>query len=282
MEDQNEELLRESACIGNLDEIDNLLSAGVDINSKNGVNGWTALHWASKRGHLQAVKKLMDCGADKTIQNGDGQIPADLTSNNSVRAVLGAPPVEGRDSNNEKSSFKPNYLANPEFLYTKSNHVDISDASKDTHLGHQGFIFQPSHVTCTVGTQWSPAGLVINPDYIILCVRLANMLKSNSDFTEVAIDRKAAPSLEKLTEILCDSIDLGIKPEHVHKIRKLPHTVLRSDKDVLRLTDYQTLEVVLQPHILHPIDGAIVASESAFGQQPDTKYLKEQVSKLVY
>lgn len=284
MTDQ-EELLRESACVGNLEEIDNLLTIGVDVNSKNGVNGWTALHWAAKRGHLQAVQKLIDAGAVKTIENTDGKVPADLTSNRNIRILLGAAPIEGGDNSDDKQSFKPNYLSNPEFLYTKSRHVDRSNDLKSVHNYHdeQGFIFQPPQVTCTTGNQWSPAGLVVNPDYIVLCVRLANMLKSNSDFIEVEIKRQSAPSLESLIEILCDAVNLGIKPEHVQKIRKLPHTALRNDRDVQRLTDYQTLEIVMQPNVLHPIDGAIASTDHiAFGEQAETKYLKEHVSKLVY
>ena len=43
-----EEQLRESACYGDVDAMTSLLQAGVNVNSANAMNGWTALHWACK------------------------------------------------------------------------------------------------------------------------------------------------------------------------------------------------------------------------------------------
>ena len=43
-----EEQLRESACYGDVDAMTSLLQAGVNVNSVNAMNGWTALHWACK------------------------------------------------------------------------------------------------------------------------------------------------------------------------------------------------------------------------------------------
>ena len=43
-----EEQLRESACYGDQDAMTSLLQAGVNVNSANLINGWTALHWACK------------------------------------------------------------------------------------------------------------------------------------------------------------------------------------------------------------------------------------------
>ena len=42
-----EEQLRESACYGDVDAMTSLLQAGVNVNSVNAMNGWTALHWAA-------------------------------------------------------------------------------------------------------------------------------------------------------------------------------------------------------------------------------------------
>lgn len=39
--------------------------------------------------------------------------------------------------------------------------------------------------------------------------------------------------------------ELGIDRKLIYKIRKLPNTILRKDKDVKRLHDFQELEVVL-------------------------------------
>jgi ankyrin repeat protein len=38
--DNREELLREAACLGNLEAVIQLVQAGVDVNAQNGMNGW--------------------------------------------------------------------------------------------------------------------------------------------------------------------------------------------------------------------------------------------------
>ncbi|KTG24944.1 hypothetical protein cypCar_00027892 [Cyprinus carpio] len=51
-------------------------------------------------------------------------------------------------------------------------------------------------------------------------------------------------TLRGLLRLCCRELD--ISAEHVEKIRKLPNTMLRKDKDVARLQDFQELEVVLE------------------------------------
>ena len=47
----------------------------------------------------------------------------------------------------------------------------------------------------------------------------------------------------KLIKICCE--ELNTSPNQISKIRKLPNTVIRKDKDVQRLVDYQEIELVL-------------------------------------
>jgi ankyrin repeat protein len=55
--------LIEAAKENNLPEVSRLLSVGADVNAKDSL-GWTPLHCACYRGHVQVVKELMDHGAD--------------------------------------------------------------------------------------------------------------------------------------------------------------------------------------------------------------------------
>ena len=62
------------------------------------------------------------------------------------------------------------------------------------------------------------------------------------DFIEIEID-KSRLSFEFVLSTICR--ELNINPSIVHKLRKLPNTIIRKDKDVRRFVDFQELELVL-------------------------------------
>ncbi|KAG0297073.1 hypothetical protein BGZ96_007774 [Linnemannia gamsii] len=107
--------LHEMAAIGNLKAVLHYCQSGVNINSQNTMNGWTALHWASHRGHEPVVRALLMRGASKTVQNNKGEIAEDLAKKPDICALFGKEldlsSVEGLDN---KPSFVPAYLAQPE------------------------------------------------------------------------------------------------------------------------------------------------------------------------
>ena len=76
------------------------------------------------------------------------------------------------------------------------------------------------------------------PAVILVKCRIANSIEE--DFVEVEV-----PSLtyEALLQSCCD--ELEVEPGAVAKIRKLPNTLVRKDKDVMRLHELQELELVL-------------------------------------
>ena len=49
----------------------------------------TALHWASKRSHKTIIAYLLSHGADKNLKTRNGEIPADLATDNAVKRLLG-------------------------------------------------------------------------------------------------------------------------------------------------------------------------------------------------
>ncbi|XP_053157756.1 ankyrin repeat domain-containing protein 40-like [Hemicordylus capensis] len=81
-----------------------------------------------------------------------------------------------------------------------------------------------------------------NMQELVLKVRVQNRTLKENDFIEIELDRQELTYKELLRVSCCE---LGVNPEHVEKIRKLPNTVLRKDKDVARLQDFQELELVL-------------------------------------
>ena len=75
---------------------------------------------------------------------------------------------------------------------------------------------------------------------IVLKARIANA--AETDFYEIELSRDAMTHAQLLA-LLCR--ELGVRPELVFKIRKLPNTVVRKDRDVARLQPWTELELVL-------------------------------------
>uniref|UniRef100_A0A803SVV4 Ankyrin repeat domain 40 n=1 Tax=Anolis carolinensis TaxID=28377 RepID=A0A803SVV4_ANOCA len=80
-----------------------------------------------------------------------------------------------------------------------------------------------------------------NTQELVLKVRIQN--PKDNDFIEIELDREDL-TYQGLLRVSC--CELGINPEQVEKIRKLPNTCVRKDKDVTRLQDFQELELVLE------------------------------------
>ncbi|KAH0501137.1 Ankyrin repeat domain-containing protein 40 [Microtus ochrogaster] len=81
-----------------------------------------------------------------------------------------------------------------------------------------------------------------NMQELVLKVRIQNPSLRENDFIEIELDRQELTYQELLRVSCCE---LGVNPDQVEKIRKLPNTLLRKDKDVARLQDFQELELVL-------------------------------------
>ncbi|XP_051988229.1 ankyrin repeat domain-containing protein 40 [Xyrauchen texanus] len=103
-----------------------------------------------------------------------------------------------------------------------------------SQLGGSVPAFQPFFFTST---------FPVNVQELVLKVRIQNTNVRENDFIEVELDRQEL-TYRALLRVCCRELD--ISAEHVEKIRKLPNTMLRKDKDVARLQDFQELEVVLE------------------------------------
>eukprot|EP01119_Soliformovum_irregulare_P003382 TRINITY_DN1385_c0_g1_i1.p2 TRINITY_DN1385_c0_g1~~TRINITY_DN1385_c0_g1_i1.p2 ORF type:complete len:711 (-),score=125.71 TRINITY_DN1385_c0_g1_i1:2148-4085(-) len=57
-------------------------------------HGWTSLHWAANNNHYEIVRLLLQNGANKTMSNKEGKIPAELAKKSSIKHMLEATNVE--------------------------------------------------------------------------------------------------------------------------------------------------------------------------------------------
>lgn len=86
------------------------------------------MHWASKRGHEDITRFLLNYGADPNIENHKGEKPSTVCSNPAVLELLGEP------TNNLKSEaaelkYIPHYIRNPPLNGT----VDIGPKLRPRH-----------------------------------------------------------------------------------------------------------------------------------------------------
>lgn len=234
-EKENDVKLLEACCSGDEETLRSLLEKGVNVNAQHSVNGMTALHWASKRAHKTIVAHLLSHGADKTLKTKNGESPADLSSDPAVRRLLGAD-ANGELPVKEEMPFTPNYMAQPPFPYvSQSLQRPMFPESPAAHIPH-------AMNTSSGQAHYAPMAQQHNPDTeeLVLKARVANV--SERDFIEVELDRKRL-TYENLVGTLCSELQLN--RTLVQKIRKLPDTIVRKDKDVRRLKDFQEMEVVL-------------------------------------
>jgi len=220
-----EEKLREAACFGDIEGVKDLLSRGVNVNAQHDINGWTALHWAAKRNHLNIVNLLCNHGADKNIPTNKGEVAAQLTSEGVIKVLLNAmkgstPKPQIKREESTKLPITPNYIRHPPLAYE----VDLGDRrpEKKQRLN-------------------SVERGRVEPPELILKLRVANAV--DPDFIEIELPFSAL-TLEYLIVMGCE--ELGIPANSVDRVRKLPNTRLRRDREVERLHDYQEVEFVLK------------------------------------
>ncbi|KAM6245268.1 ankyrin repeat domain-containing protein 40-like [Porphyrio hochstetteri] len=109
-----------------------------------------------------------------------------------------------------------------------------------------------------------------NMQELVLKVRVQNL--RDSDFIEIELDRQELTYQDLLRVSCCE---LGVNPEQVEKIRKLPNTLVRKDKDVARLQDFQELELVLVKSDSSPF-------RNAASTLTDRPCYNSRASKLTY
>ncbi|XP_027629662.1 putative ANKRD40 C-terminal-like protein [Tupaia chinensis] len=75
---------------------------------------------------------------------------------------------------------------------------------------------------------------------LVLKIRIQS--PKENDFIEIELNRQEL-SYQNLLKLSCS--ELGIDPEQVEKMRKLPNTLLRKDEDIRRLQNFQEVELTL-------------------------------------
>lgn len=180
----------------------------------------------SSSGPLPAVNCTvpMDLSVEPHLNHIDHQQHA------SHNGAVHSPPLAGPSLPSNSGGQVPVPSSNP----AVSRQQSISQQLTYSSAGGPMPAFQPFFFTST---------FPVNVQELVLKVRIQNPTARENDFIEIELDRQEL-TYRSLLRVCCRELD--ISAEHVEKIRKLPNTMLRKDKDVARLQDFQELEVVLE------------------------------------
>jgi len=256
MDNDIDEKLREVSALGDIGAVKIFLNNGkVNVNSQNKVNGWTALHWASKRNHVDIVKILVEkYNANTKLRNTKNELPIHVTSNETIRKYLTS--FEDNDekilsnceTDEEKlamvkvsqeqcvpiaKNFTPNYIANPTFPYTNNDTLNKLNVVTEDRV-QQKWLEE---------TQTAPQLNNKTENFYELVLKLRNGSSYETDFIEVELP-KSELTYQNLVNICC--LEFAINANDIRKIRKLPDTILRKDKDIKRLKPFQEIEIILK------------------------------------
>ena len=185
---------------------------------------------------------------------------------NPVYAVAARGPIlaSGRTPSSESLqndgtvNFVPGYIANPVIPYAvaatqaqESNeikqifvpHVEQFGSLVNTYVNSMKSLEKPVEYHMCDSCKTTPVATVYvgsNISELVIKIRRANT--NDPDFIEVELNRKILTYDELIN--VC-SKELKIDRDSITKIRKLPNSIVRRDKDVQRLQPFQELEVVL-------------------------------------
>lgn len=172
--------------------------------------------------------------------------------------ATGSAPSSEALHNDGTVNFVPGYIANPVIPYavaaSKSNesneikqifvpHVEQFGSLVNSYVTSMKSLEKPVEYHMCDSCKTTPVATVFvgsNVSELVIKIRKANT--RDLDFIEVELNRKVLTYDELIN--VC-SKELKLDRDSITKIRKLPDTVIRRDKDVQRLQPFQELEVVL-------------------------------------
>lgn len=190
---------------------------------------------------------LLRSGADKNVKSDKGETPVSVCTNPGILQLLGAPPDFSKSNELETPSFVPNYIKNAPMGAKVDLHTPRQTSINSFASVHSNIVSN----ACQEGEKYNTFESFANFQCVslycfclfselVLKIRVANL--SDPDFIEVDLPCNSL-NYKDLIRVCCD--ELQVDESQILKLRKLPNTKIRRDKDVQRLVNFQEIEVVL-------------------------------------
>ncbi|TKR57538.1 hypothetical protein L596_030788 [Steinernema carpocapsae] len=234
----------EICSMGDATQAEAMLRSGrIDPRYKHKINGWSALHWAARRGHTDVVYLLLNAGFDPNSATAEGKTALDVAhpdSSQELRALLGSGNEESEteemssgteNSAPESPKFIPSYKKNPPFPYTKKS------ASLDHGGGTVGSV--PDSPTAQGYYSYGRRDSVNRTRFLLVRTSCAN---GKEAFKRITLPGGGTVDFLKLT------IERSMRMGAVKDVLLLPDRILvEHDEQLGEFADCQKVEVIFDP-----------------------------------
>ncbi|EYC02538.1 hypothetical protein Y032_0099g3170 [Ancylostoma ceylanicum] len=266
----------EQCTIGDEQKVRNMLNTHmVDVTYQHLINGWTALHWAARRGYEEICLLLLESGFSREVKDNNGRTPWEVCSeeNTALREILRPDSVQSDEEPDEimpsaggkrrasetaagNDKFVPNYIRNPPFPYvSKAASFDYGTKSPSSPTTPNGYY------------SYGRRDSVNRTRFLLVRTWCAD---GKQAFKRVTLP--GGSTLEQAKKM----VERSMRKGSVEAIMTLPDRVLvEEDSQIAQFSDCQKVEVIYGDDVTAPP----LADEQPINTRTTTKSMDKEEAK---